>query len=51
LPEEVNLSPSHCYHFDAGPSSRCPEPGEGSHVSMRAPEEQHKGIPASPASK
>ncbi|KAJ7424481.1 hypothetical protein WISP_28535 [Willisornis vidua] len=32
-------------------SKRCPEPGEESQVSRRAPEEQHKGIPALPARK
>jgi len=32
---------------NARASSKCPEPGEGSQVSRRAPEEQHKGTPAS----
>jgi len=44
---ERNLTPSHCYQFDAGPSSRCPKPGGGSQVSSRAPEGQHKGTPVS----
>ena len=51
MPGEGNLNPSHSYQFDASASNRCPEPGEGSQVSRRAPEEQHKGIPATPASK
>lgn len=45
-----NLSPSHSYQFDASASNRCPDPGEGSQVSRRAPEEQHSGITATPAS-
>ena len=44
---EGNLNPSHSYQFDARASNRCPEPGEGTQVSRRAPEEQHKGTPAS----
>jgi len=48
---EGSLYPCHCYHFDASASSRHPEPGEGSQVSRRAPEGQHKGTPATPASK
>ena len=51
MPEEGDLNLSHSYQFDASASSRCPEPGEESEVSGRAPEEQHKGIPATPASK
>jgi len=47
MPGEGNLGPSRCYQFDAGHSSRCPEPGQGSQVSRRAPEGQHKGTPAS----
>jgi len=35
----------------AGVSNRCPEPGEGTQVTQRAPEEHHKVIPATPASK
>ena len=50
FPGERNLNPSHSYQFDASASNRCPEPGEGSQV-RRAPEEQPKGIPATPASK
>jgi len=46
-----NLNPFHVYQFDASASNRCPEPGEGSQGSRRAPEEQHKGILATPASK
>ena len=46
LPGEWNLSPSHCYQFDASHSSRCPEPVLGSQVSRRAPEAQHRGTPA-----
>jgi len=45
VPEEGNLSPYHCYQFDAGASSRCLEPGEGSQVSRRIPEVQQKGTP------
>jgi len=45
LPGEWNLSPSHCYQFDASHSSRCPEPVLGSQVSRRAPEGKHKGTP------
>ena len=51
LLREGNLNPSHFYQFDASASNRCPEPGEGSQVSRRTPEEQHKAIPATPASK
>jgi len=47
MPGEGNLSPSHCWQFDASASSRCPEPGEGAQVNRRAPEGQHKGTPAS----
>ena len=47
MPGEGNLNPSHFYQFDASAINRCPEPGEGSQVSRRAPEERHKGIPAS----
>lgn len=50
LPGEGNLSPPNSYQFDASASNRCPEPGEGSQVSERAHEEQHKGIAAAPAS-
>jgi len=46
MPGVGNLNPSHCYQFDAGPSSRCTEPGEGSQVSRRTHEGQYKGIPA-----
>ncbi|KAK4829098.1 hypothetical protein QYF61_002049 [Mycteria americana] len=38
-------------HKNGCASDRCPEPGEGSQVSSRAPEEQHKGILATPAKK
>ncbi|XP_010293539.1 PREDICTED: uncharacterized protein LOC104627127, partial [Phaethon lepturus] len=51
LPGKGNFNPPHSYQFDASARNRCPEPGEGTQVSMRAPEEQHKGIPATPASK
>lgn len=44
--EEGNLIPSHSYQLDAIVRKRCPEHGERSHVRGRAPEEQHKGIPA-----
>jgi len=44
---EGNLNPSHCYQFYTIASSSCPEPGEASQVSRRAPEGQHKGTPAS----
>ena len=47
LPGQGNLNPSCCYQFDAGTSNRCPEPGEESQVSRRAPEGQHNGTPAS----
>ncbi|GAB0182153.1 hypothetical protein GRJ2_000680600 [Grus japonensis] len=50
LPEEGNLNPSHSSQFDASASNRCPELGEGSQVSRRSPEVQHKGIPATPPS-
>lgn len=50
LAGEGNLSPPNSYQFDASASNRCPEPGEGSQVSGRAPEEQHKGIATAPAS-
>jgi len=39
---EGNFNPPYCYQSDAGVSSRCPEPGEGSQVSRRAPAGQHK---------
>ncbi|KQK78208.1 hypothetical protein AAES_116816 [Amazona aestiva] len=48
VPEEGNFNPSHFYQCDAS-ASRCPEPGEGSQVGRRAPEEQHKLITSSPA--
>jgi len=51
LPGDGNLNPFHSYQFDASASNRCAEPGEGSQVSRRTPEEQHRGIPAAPASK
>lgn len=41
----------HPFQFDARASMRCPEPGEGSQVTRRVPEGQHKGNPATPASK
>jgi len=47
LPEEGNLSPSHCCQFDTIASSSCPEPGKASQVSGRAPEGQNKGTPTS----
>lgn len=47
--EEGNMNPSHTYQFDAGASRRCLKLLEQSHVSRRAPEEQHKEIPATPA--
>lgn len=45
---EGTFGPSHSYQLNARASRRCPGPGEGSHVSRRAPEEQHKGIAATP---
>lgn len=51
IPGEENLNPSHSYRFDVSARNRFPEPGEGSQVSRRAPEEQHKGIPVTPVSK
>lgn len=48
-PVEGNLNPFHSYQSDATASKRWPEPGEGSQVGRRAPEEQHKGIPATSA--
>ncbi|GAB0182853.1 hypothetical protein GRJ2_000750600 [Grus japonensis] len=45
LPGERNLIPSHSYQFDASAINRHPEP-EGSQASRRAPEVQHKVIPA-----
>jgi len=44
---EGNLNTSHCYQLDVGPSSRYAELGEGSQVSGRAPEGQHKETPVS----
>jgi len=44
---ERNLSPSHSYQFYVSASSRCPEPGEGSQVTGRAPDRQHRGTPVS----
>lgn len=44
LPEERNLNPSCSSQIDV--SGRCPKQGEESWVSRRAPEYQHKGIPA-----
>jgi len=39
-------TPFHRYQFDAGPSSKCPERGEGSQVSRRAHVGQHKELQA-----
>ncbi|XP_010117321.1 PREDICTED: uncharacterized protein C5orf42-like, partial [Chlamydotis macqueenii] len=46
-----NLNPSHSEQFGDNARNRCPEPGDELPVSKRAPEEQRKGIPATPASK
>jgi len=37
MPGQGKLNTSHCYQFDAHPSSRCPEPGEGLQIRRRAP--------------
>lgn len=42
---------SHSFQFGASASNRFPEPEQGSQFSRKAPEEQHKEIPAAPASK
>ncbi|GAB0181548.1 hypothetical protein GRJ2_000620100 [Grus japonensis] len=49
LPGEGILNPSNSYQFDVNAGNRCPELGKGSQVSRRAPEVQHKVIPATPA--
>lgn len=51
MPGEGNLSPYHSYQLGDSVRHRCPEPEEGSQVSRKASEEQHKGIPVTPASK
>lgn len=48
--EEINNFYFITHHSDTSVSDRCPEPREVSRVSRRAAEEQHRGIPAAPAS-
>lgn len=47
---EGNFNPHHSYQFDVRASEKCPEAGEGLQV-RRAPEAQHKRIPATSASR